>query len=179
MPGPARKVSSFLSRTRLQISSVRKCHARQTSCGKLASVQGNRAWDEIGGTVVRRWVIEFVLIFAACLAGSAQVRSAGELHVTATVVSSSALVQQPDGTFRLVVANSPSQSDARDLGLATENQSVVCVTMSDTAAKASPRSSSASVATRHHRKNRSLQHQIDVPDISRGGRNRYILTDEK
>lgn len=60
----------------------------------------------------------FALLFTCmgAVGTLAQSRSAtGQLQVTAVVVSSSQLVEQPDGTFRLIVANAPSQADAQDL----------------------------------------------------------------
>lgn len=53
------------------------------------------------------------------LAMSAQSRSAvGRLQVTAIIVSSSQVIELPDGSFRLVVANSPSNADTLSMQLA-------------------------------------------------------------
>jgi type 1 fimbria pilin len=60
-----------------------------------------------------------VIVLTLASAGmSAQMRSrAGNLQVSATVVSSSQLVEQLDGSFRLVVANAPDQAEVQDLQL--------------------------------------------------------------
>jgi hypothetical protein len=63
-------------------------------------------------------LVLFALVFTrmGAVGALAQSRSAtGQLQVTAVVVSSSQLIEQPDGTFRLIVANAPSQADAQDL----------------------------------------------------------------
>lgn len=55
---------------------------------------------------------------------SAQNRTAsGQLEVTATVVSSSLLLEQSDGSFRLVVVNAPGQKDVMDLQAAINRAS--------------------------------------------------------
>jgi hypothetical protein len=59
-----------------------------------------------------------VLVVSSGMA--AQTRAAvGHLQVSATIVSSSQLVEQPDGSFRLVVANAPNQAEMQVLQLAT------------------------------------------------------------
>lgn len=65
---------------------------------------------------MRRMLARLIPVLALSAAMLAQTRSAtGWLEVTATVVSSSELVEQPDGRFRLVVANAPSRADVLDL----------------------------------------------------------------
>ena len=75
------------------------------------------------------------LIFLVSAGMPAQTRTGvGQLQVSATVVSSSQLVEQPDGSFRLVVANAPSQADVRDLQLAVNrlNSNVQKALLQDT-----------------------------------------------
>jgi uncharacterized protein YaiI (UPF0178 family) len=82
----------------------------------------------------------FLLVVFASVGLVAQTRyAAGRLQVSATVVSSSQLVQQPDGSFRLLVANAPSRADAADMQIVANqlNPDVKKVQLQDTSVAAS------------------------------------------